>query len=319
MNPVRPLAALALLLAGCSHQRTAVVPQTPAPQAAVAVVTTEAPAPVILPVVDADPALWVVRDADTTVYLFGTVHVLKPGLGWFDEAVKKAFDSSDTLVLELVMPGPEVAQAAALRAGTTDTGPTLTEQLPRATRSKYLLGLADFGIPPAAFDRFRPWFAANNLSILPLLRMGYKLDSGAEQVLTRAAKEQGKPVAGLETLDEQLGFFAGLSQGAQIGFLKSVVDDLPSMGKTIDTMVADWSRGDPAALARLLNEGLTETPELAKVLLNDRNARWAAWIQKRLDTPGTVFVAVGAGHLAGRNSVQAKLAARGLTATRIQY
>lgn len=317
---MRVLALPVLLLASCSHAPAAAPPQTPVPPAAAVVVAPPAPAPAPTPAtVDADPALWVVRDADTTIYLFGTVHVLKPGLGWFDEAVRDAFDKSDSLVLELVMPAPEAAQAAALKAGTTTEGPGLTQRLPPATRAKYLAELAAFGIPAAAFDRFRPWFAANNLSILPLLRMGYKLDSGAEQVLTAAAKAAGKPVAGLETLDEQLGFFAGLSERAQLGYLGSVVDDLPEMGRTIDSMVADWSRGDPDALARLLNEGLVDTPELARVLLEDRNARWAGWIAARLAKPGTVFIAVGAGHLAGKAGVQAKLAARGLRAERVVY
>lgn len=303
---------VALLLTACG-KTVAVPPQTPASQAA----ATVAPAAVR---VDADPALWVVKDADTTIYLFGTVHVLKPGLGWFDEAVKDAFDKSDSLVLELVMPAPEIAQATALKAGTAAAGtPPLSQRLAPRTRTKYLAQVASFGIPATTFDRFTPWFAANNLSILPLLKMGYALDSGAEQILTRAAKDAGKPIGGLETLDEQLGFFAGLSQRAQLGYLTNVVDELPGMGKTIDAMVVDWSRGDPAALAKLLNEGLTETPELSKILLSDRNARWAGWIAKRLETPGTVFVAVGAGHLAGKQGVQAKLAARGIAATRIAY
>ena len=306
-----------LLLAGCAPG-PAVAPQTPAPHAAVTVSPTAAkPAPAS---VDADPALWVVKDDDTTIYLFGTVHVLKPGLSWFDEAVKAAFDKSDTLVLELVMPAADVAQASALRAGTAPVGtPPLSQRLPPAARARYLAQLTSLGIPAAAFDRFTPWFAANNLAILPLLRLGYAPDSGAEQVLTRAAKDAGKPVTGLETLDEQLGFFAMLSPKAQLGYLVNVVDEMPELAPTIDAMVADWSRGDPEALAKLLNEGLTETPELSKVLLSDRNARWADWIAKRLDTPGTVFVAVGAGHLAGREGVQAKLARRGLTATRIVY
>ena len=303
------------LLAGCAPD-VAVPPQTPVPQAAAIAPSPAAPAPAT---VDADPALWVVKDADTTIYLFGTVHVLKPGLGWFDEAVKTAFDQSDTLVLELVMPAADIAQATAIKAGTAPSGPALSQRLPPRVRTKYLTQLAGFGIPAAAFDRFTPWFAANNLSILPLLKMGYALDSGAEQTLTRAAKESGKPIVGLETLDEQLGFFGSLSQRAQIGYLTSVVNDMPAMGKTIDAMVADWSRGDPQALAKLLNEGLTETPELSKILLNDRNARWAGWIANRLQTPGTVFVAVGAGHLAGKDGVQAKLAQRALIATRIAY
>ena len=302
----------------------AVVPQTPAPLAGAA--TVEAPPapppPSTTPAAattDADPALWVVKDADTTIYLFGTIHVLKPGLSWFDEAVKTAFDAAGELRLEMVTPPPEVTQAIALKAGTTTTGPTLPARLGPKTRARYLKTLADYGLPATALDRFQPWFAANNLTILPLLKLGYALDSGAEQVLTRAAKDQGKAISGFETLPEQLGFFAGLSAPAQLTYLTGVIDELPSVGTTVDAMVANWSRGDPAALAKLLNDDLTSNPELARVLLKQRNLRWAGWIAQRMATPGTVFVAVGAGHLAGADSVQAHLARRGLKATRVAY
>ncbi|MES2753984.1 MAG: TraB/GumN family protein [Pseudomonadota bacterium] len=318
-----PPAALfaALFAASCVHQPAAVAPQTPAPLAAAAVVAAPAaPAPAQAPTAtDADPALWVVKDADTTIYLFGTIHVLKPGLSWFDEGVKTAFDASDELRLELVFPAAAEAQAIALKAGTSTGTVTLPDRLSPAARAKYLATLSEFGLPATALDRFQPWFAANNLTVLPLLKLGYALDSGAEQVLTRAAKDAGKPVSGFETMTEQLGFFASLSERAQIAYLSSVLDELPKVGTTVETMVGEWGKGDPAALAKLLNDGLDDNRELATVLLNDRNARWAGWIANRLATPGTVFVAVGAGHLAGADSVQAKLAAKGLTATRVLY
>lgn len=278
-----------------------------------------AAAPAELPAGEADPALWVVKDKDTTIYLFGTIHVLKPGLSWFDEAVKAAFDKSDELRLEMVLPEAGAAQAAAMRIGTTATGPALPDRLPAAARERYYTTLTGLGLPRQGLDRFQPWFAANNLTVIPLTRLGYALDSGAEQVLTRAAKAAGKPTSGFETLDEQLGFFAGLSDGAQVRYLTKVIDELPEVGKTVETMVSHWSRGDPAALARLLNDDLEETPELARVLLADRNARWADWIAARMARPGTVFVAVGAGHLAGRDSVQHKLAERGVRAERVAY
>lgn len=321
MRSIRFLSLLTLLAAAaCSRaDRAAVAPQTPAPSAAAAIVPTPPAAPATTATTDADPALWVVKDADTTIYLFGTIHVLKPGLGWFDEAVKSAFDRSDELRLEMVLPAPEIAQATAMRVGTTTTGPTLPERLPAATRAKYLTTLTGLGLPAAALDRFQPWFAANNLVILPLMRLGYALDSGAEQVLTRAAKDAGKTISGFETLDEQLGFFGGLSEAAQIAYLTGVVDGLPRVGETVDAMVATWSRGDPVALARVMNDDLDSNPELSRTLLERRNARWAEWIAMRLDRPGAVFVAVGAGHLAGGDSVQAKLAARGVKATRIAY
>jgi uncharacterized protein YbaP (TraB family) len=278
-----------------------------------------APAPESAKTVDADPALWVVKDADTTIYLFGTIHLLKPGLSWFDEAVKTAFDKSDELVQELVLPDPETVQKALVATAMNPTGPSLSEKLPPDTRKAYLAALAELGVPAASFDRFDPWFAATNLSVLKLVKAGYDPNAGTEQALTAATKQGGKPVIGLETLEQQFGYFDGLSEKSQIAFLADTLKQLPDSEKEIDKMVAQWSAGDTDGLAATMNEGLDATPEIAKVLLLDRNIRWAQWIADRMKKPGTAFVAVGAGHLAGKDSVQAQLATHHLKAERIRY
>ena len=269
---------------------------------------------------DADPALWVVKDRDTTIYLFGTIHVLKPGLTWFDEAVKTAFDKSGTVMLELVQPPAAEMQALVLREGTVPPGgPTLTQQLPADKRAAYAKALSDMGLPAAAFDQARPWYAAVNLSLLPLIKLGYDPANGPEEVISAAAKRAGKPVAGLETAAEQIGYFAKLSEGAQVEFLTSTVDELPSVGTSMQKMVRDWSNGDPAALAKEINDSLKDSPEVARVLLTERNGRWAQWIKRRMAQPGVVFVAVGAGHLAGPESVQAQLQRIGVRSARVNY
>jgi uncharacterized protein YbaP (TraB family) len=269
---------------------------------------------------DADPALWVVKDKDTTIYLFGTVHVLKPGLGWFDEAVKSAFDKSDELMLEIVMPDDQAAMAKEMMPLAIDqSGKTLSSRLDAEELKAYQAALASLGITPAQFDMFEPWFPAITLSVLPLTKLGYDPEQGVEKLLTASAKKSGKPVAGLETLSQQLGFFDALPETQQIAFLNSVVKDLDKLGPQLDKMVGQWAKGDPDALAVTMNESLAATPELAATLLWDRNARWADQLKARMDQPGTVFVAVGAGHLAGDKSVQDYLKARGLVAKRVKY
>lgn len=268
---------------------------------------------------DADPALWVVKDADTTVYLFGTVHVLKPGLSWFDEAVKTAFDASDTLVLEVQEPDPATAQQLFLSKGMNPTGPTLTERLPADKRAVVTKALTDAGLPAQAYERMDPWLASVLLTVTSLGKLGYQPDSGAEKVLTAAAKGANKQLGALETVEQQLGFFDGLSEAAQVQMLVSGAEDAAQLRPMIERMVGDWAKGDAPALARFLNDNLQESPELAKVLLADRNKRWAEWINARMAKPGTVFVAVGAGHLAGAESVQDQLGAYKLRATRVKY
>jgi uncharacterized protein len=278
-----------------------------------------APAPAAAPAQDADPALWVVKDDDTTIYLFGTVHVLKPGLSWFDEAVKTAFDESDELVLEMVEPDPQAMQGLVMKMALDMNGPALSEKLPAEKREAFAKAATDVGIPGAAMDRFDPWFAAVTLTVAGLPKLGYNPESGVERVLSAAARSAGKTVIGLETPEQQLGYFDTLPEPLQVKFLVSTIDDFPKMGSVLDKMVTSWSTGNPTALGEAMNEGMRDTPEVAKVLLTDRNIRWADWIAQRLDKPGTAFVAVGAGHLAGADSVQVQLEKRKLDATRIQY
>lgn len=269
---------------------------------------------------DADPALWVVKDEDTTIYLFGTIHVLKPGLSWFDEAVKDAFDKSDELMLEMVMPEDQAAVASATMSLAVDqSGKTLSSRLDADQLKAYQAALAGLGLKPAQLDMFEPWFAAATLSMLPLAKLGYDPEQGAEKLLTRFAKESGKPIAGLETMAEQLGFLDTLPEKAQVTYLNSVVRDIDKAGPMLDKLVVQWGKGDSEGLAVTMNESMAETPEVAKVLLWDRNLRWADTLKARMDQPGTLFVAVGAGHLAGEKSVQDYLKQRGLTVTRIAY
>jgi len=269
---------------------------------------------------DADPALWVVKDKDTTIYLFGTIHVLKPGLTWFDEAVKTAFDRSQELKLELVMPDPATMASLVQATGTAAPGtPPLGERLPAGKQAAFRRAVTDLGLPADALDRYKPWLAATQLSIAPLSKLGYDSANGPETVLTEAAKAAHKPVTGLETAEQQLGYFSGLSDKAQIQFLESTVDELPTVADQMTRMVDDWAGGKPEALATEMNDSLKDSPEVAKVLLVDRNKRWAQWIKDRMAKPGTVFVAVGAGHLAGPDSVQAQLAKLGVKAERVQY
>jgi uncharacterized protein YbaP (TraB family) len=279
-----------------------------------------APAPAAQVEDNADPALWVVKDEDTTIYLFGTVHLLKPGLSWFDEAVRKAFDESGELVTELGgTPDPAVVQPLMMKYGVSMSGPTLTEKLPADKRAAFLKALSELGMPQQAVDRLDPWLVGTQLSMLALVKAGYDPQSGVEEALDAAARAANKPVSGLETIEQQLSFFDGLSEPAQIQMLVEAVDKLDTAAAEFDKLVAEWAEGDAEGLAVMMNEGLRSSPELSRVLLADRNARWADWIKARLDKPGVVFVAVGAGHLAGADSVQAMLAKRSVRSERIAY
>ncbi|MEQ1510458.1 MAG: TraB/GumN family protein [Sphingopyxis sp.] len=269
---------------------------------------------------DADPALWVVRDADTTIYLFGTVHVLRPGLSWFDEAVADAFNASDELVLEL--PAGSDARVGELVAGLSaaQDGKALTARLTPEQRGIYTRAMASVSMPVARFETREPWLPAMLLAIAPTMRLGYNAHDGTEATLTRTATAAGKRISGLETADIQLGFFDTMPVATQIDFLIASASAALNGEDSLAPMIEQWAAGDPDRLGELMNAELASSPELARILLTDRNANWAEWIRLRLAEPGgRFFVAVGAGHLAGAGSVQQALHAHGITATRVEY
>ena len=279
----------------------------------------KSPAPAARAAGDADPALWVVRDADTTVYLFGTIHVLKPGLTWFDEAVRQAFDRADEVKLEIVDDDPTTMAGLIGTKGMLPAGQTLTAKLPAKAQPALGKYMTEIGLPTAAYDRMQPWLAASYLQVQSLQKVGYDPANGPEQVITAAAKQASKPITGLETVAEQIGFFAGLSDTAQVAMLGETLEEMPNLPREMGKMVDQWAAGKTDLIAKELNEGITRSPEAMKVLLIDRNKRWADWIKARMERPGTVFIAVGAGHLAGTASVQEELAKRGVKAVRVKY
>lgn len=268
--------------------------------------------------VDADPALWVVKDADTTVYLFGTVHVLKPGLTWFDEAVREAFDASDTVVLEMVEPDQATMVGLITKLGVATDGKTLRDRMSADARARYEAAMTATGLQPAMFDRFEPWMAAVNLTVISVMAAGYDPASGAEKGLGGAASSGGKTVIGLETPEQQLGYFDTIPMQSQLAFLDATVTQVGEVKEGMERMVGAWARADTEELGQIMQEGLDD-PIVHKALISDRNARWADWIEERMKQPGTVFVAVGAGHLAGKDSVQGDLEKAGLTVTRVRY
>jgi uncharacterized protein YbaP (TraB family) len=181
-------------------------------------------------------------------------------------------------------------------------------------RQQYEAALVGLGLPVETLDHYEPWFAAMTLSLLPLLRSGYDTQSGVELSLHGRAGEKKR--GALETIDQQIELFDGMPTEAQLSFLDQTVGQIPKASNSLDAMVAEWIDGDAAELARLMNAELTD-PVLKDRLLIQRNAHWADWIKRRLDSPGTVFIAVGAGHLAGKGSVQDQLRQRHVKVKRI--
>lgn len=302
MNPIKTLSRLFALLFAF------LLPAQLAAQTAIAPATT---------IQTARPALWKVSDADTTIYLFGTIHLLPQGIEWYTGPVARAFSDSAELVTEIPEYGDTETAAAVMKYGMMPAGQSLRTGMSKKELARYQAALRDVGVPVEAFDRFRPWYAAVMLATLPLQRKGYAMDHGVETQLSALAKQAGKPRTGLETLDMQLGLFGAFSPKVQKRYLFDTIGSMPTIEDEIRKMVDSWAKGDALVLADLLNDDQND-PAMMKALLYDRNKAWAQWIRKRLDQPGTVFIAVGAGHLGGKGSVQDELTRAGIAASRVQ-
>ncbi|MFC3099495.1 TraB/GumN family protein [Altererythrobacter lauratis] len=260
------------------------------------------------------PALWRLGDADTTIYLFGTVHVLPDGVDWYDARIAAAFNASDELVTEVDVSDQAAMAGYVASAAALDDPRGLRGLMSEQSRSRYDTALTGLGLPVEAFDSYQPWFAALNLSVLPLLQAGYNPAAGVEMAL--AARAGGKARTHLETIEEQISIFAGLERDYQLTYLDLTVDGIDNVVPMIDEMVAVWLEGDAEKLATIMNSEMTDD-YLYNRLLVQRNSNWVNWIENRLEQPGTVFIAVGAGHLAGPGSVQDQLQTRGHRVVRI--
>jgi len=265
--------------------------------------------------VRAEPSLWVIKDKDSTIYLFGTVHVLRPETQWRTPKIAKAFEAADDVVMEIEQPEkPADTQALMLKYGIDRTTP-LSAKLKPETYAKLQAAGQGMGFPPQALDVMRPWLAALTVSLTPLLKAGYDPESGVEKLLNAQAKAAGKPVSAFETMEQQVRFFADMTPAEETQLLESTLDEVDDGPAKIDALVNAWASGDQAELKRqMVDEMQGEYPELYKLLLVDRNADWAQQLKTKLAGSGVSFVAVGAGHLTGPDSVQAQLEKLGIKA-----
>lgn len=277
--------------------------------------TTSAKAPAA-----AKPALWAVSDADTTVYLFGTIHLLPADYRWRSDALDKAVTGSHELVVETIVDDKNPAKLMSALAGLAFTKglPPLVERVPEAKRPALAAAIKKSGFPPAALDQMETWAAAFMLLGAQFKALDLKAGEGVEMILRGEFTGNGKPIGELETNVEQFGYFDRLSEKAQRTLLEGAIEDGPGVKDTFNEMLGAWSRGDVRAIEKVFNRDLADSPELADAVIIQRNANWTKWVESRMAQPGIVLVAVGAGHLAGKRSVIDMLEKQGMTVRRVQ-
>jgi hypothetical protein len=307
------LAGAALLAAAPSFAEA----PSAAPSAGAAPRATAAAAP--------RPAIWLLEDADTRIYLFGTTHMFERGLAWRSARLDAVVREADELVMETADDDEpdmtELVDAMFMRKSVP-----ILSRVSEPHRAQLQRIVEESGLPPEMWDSLQTWAAA--VVVMATQMMAEMTDeqraeanpfeammSGAEIELSADFRRAGKPISAVESSAFQMNMLRTLPRPAQQAFLESTLQDAGrAAAEGAEGFDSSWVRGDVEAIAREME---TMPPSLYEPMLTQRNRAWTEWLVRRLERPGTVLFAVGAGHLAGRDSVQSMLAARGLTARRI--
>jgi uncharacterized protein YbaP (TraB family) len=264
----------------------------------------------------AEPALWRISDEDSEIWLYGTVHVLPPDIRWRGPRVSAAFARAEEFVTETDTSAEAAAgfPALAARYGALPEGERLSDRLSDDDRERLARLTAAYGFSPEAIEALRPWLAALQLSYAAAARQGHSSDLGVENVLAAEARRTGKRLSFFETPEAQIRVLAELPPEAELRFLTTTLRQVEEDTVVLDQLDAAWARGDVEELERLLDADWRESgPIIHERLIFARNRAWADAITERLNGEGRIFIAVGAAHLVGEESVVDLLRARGIS------
>lgn len=272
----------------------------------------------LVAVATAQPGLWVARSGHATIYLFGTVHLLPSDTHWTSPALDKALDASQRLSIEIVDDDAASMQSLVMQHG-LDLATPLSSKLDATERGELDQAATAAKLPggSASLQPMRPWLAALTLTMAPLMQAGMDPNLGVDKLLKARMQHAGKPVDGLETAEAQIRMLADLPESMQLDFLRQSFKEVADGPAKLHELVDAWRDGDTAAIARIEDEDLRkDSPMLYQRLIVDRNQAWAKTLAERMKQPGVSFVAVGAGHLAGPDSLQEQLRKLGISVTR---
>ena len=259
----------------------------------------------------ADPAFYRISKGNEQHWLLGSIHAGKLSLYPLPDPVERAWQQSRALVMEVDMTHISQAQWQEMGAITRLVdGKTLKDHLPMDLYRRTLIAAGQNGLTEAMLAPLRPWFAAITLTQAALERTGYRGEFGVDQHFAKRANDGGKPIVGLETLLEQLGYLASVGDNQTL-MLESTLDELPELEKGFAEVMAAWQNGDQATLINLLKEEMAP-PKLQawleQTLLAERNRNW---VKKWPGLPNESFIVVGALHLYGEQGLLALLEQQG--------
>ncbi len=264
------------------------------------------------------PALWSIENGTSTVHLFGSMHLLKPGAKWRTARFDQVLANADDLVMEIKLDagGQAAVQKFMMENGIYPPGQTLNAVLPADLYTDLIKATTKLDIPEAAMSRMRPWYAGLVLSMVTIQRLGFDPAQGVEQTIMTEAAGRNIKLTGLETAKAQLSTMANQPPKVQEAMVREALDQLHDIGHLLDEMTAAWTKGDTDKLEKLLIGGFKDYPGLYQAVVVDRNKRWVPEIEALLKKPGHHLIVVGSAHLLGDDSVIHMLRADGIKVER---
>lgn len=266
------------------------------------------------------PALFVVRDADSTLYLFGTIHIRHPGDPWGGPEAQTALASAEEIWTEILIDDSTNAQtmAAVGRLGLAPADRPLRTWLSDAENAQLDALCQRLGVNRGALEPLQPWLAAVTLDVMPMVQAGYDPAAGVDRAIDAIGDAAGRRMRAFETPVQQMQFLADLSPEVQRDMLAETISEAQKGTEQIDAMSRAWERGDLNRLERLIVEDMRSNfSDVYQALLVERNRNWIPMIDQEMAGSGVDFVAVGAGHLLGPDGLVALLRARGYTVERV--
>ena len=262
-----------------------------------------------------EPAMiWVAEGASNHVYMLGSIHVLREKDHPLPAIVDIVYDDAEHLIMELDMDDldPAAMLQNLMSYGVLKDGTTLKDLMGPEMYMQAEAAAAEIDIPIELLDQSEPWLAAVTVQEMILMRIGFKAEYGIEMYLTAKSIADGKPISGLESVEEQLGFLDGLSIETQSRWLLQSIVEGRRLGTLIDELVAAWRKGDVAYLEKELLHEMDDYQELNQAILVDRNKRWVTPIMDLLQDSDDYLVIVGAAHLVGKDGVPDLLSQHGV-------
>ena len=262
-------------------------------------------------------SLWELHGKHNTVYLLGSIHVLRPSDYPLAPAVLEAYRNANAVLMEVNLDeiGSAQVQEEMLTSAILPEGKTLADVLGKQRYERADRLAHEVGVDLSMFAQFAPWFAAESISQLQLAQLGFQPESGVDMYFMERARSDGKSVAGLETVHDQISVFQNMSLDTQAEYLVSSLEQAHDLPKEVDSMVRAWQRGDTQWFANQLQSELGKDPRLYQSVLVARNRKWVPKIEALLNDDRNYLVIVGTGHLVGPGSVIDLLKTDGIGAT----